>query len=164
VSCGPIGQTFPIVVFYPFTVCGVSNAVVEDSPLEVSRLAVSSAAAPAVVYQGGAGRPPSPSALPHCSRTHRLSNATGLAAGAPRPPGRDMAIPRLLLPLPLLAAQPPLLVSQMELPRLGLGVVRSHDLVVQRSLASCLNRIYSTLGLIEEDTGVAFLQKRVWRG
>jgi len=130
----------------------VSNLAVEDSPLEVSRLAVSSAAAPAVVYQGGAGRPSTPSALPHCSRTHRLSNATRLATGAPRPPGRYMAIPGLLLPLSLLAAQSSLLVSQMELPRFGLGVVRSQDLVVQRSLASCLNRIYSTLGLIEEGT------------
>jgi len=122
------------------------------SPLEVSRLAVSSAAAPSVVYQGGAGRPPSPSALPHCSRTHRLSNATGLATGAPRTPGCDVAITGLLLSFSVLGTQSSLFVSQMELSRSILGVVRSHDLVVQRSLASCLNWIYPTLGLIEEGT------------
>ena len=43
-----------------------------------------------------------------------------------------------LLPLSALFAQPSFLVSQMELPRPILGVIRSHDLVVQRSLASCL--------------------------
>ena len=43
-----------------------------------------------------------------------------------------------LLPLSLLGAQPSLLVSQMELPRSGLRVVGSHDLVVQRTLASFL--------------------------